>query len=274
MSSSSLISRLAHPRKVLRFAMIEPARLRFAAQQMPDLDSFRRFRRLDSRWRSPAEPESVVRVRALDGAPVALRARTADATALWETFRDNVHVPPPEVVARGIKHGVDLGANIGLTVADNARRFPEARFVAVELDPENTELCRRNVASWADRIDVLQGAVWTQDGEISFAREAFMENAFHVVDGPGVATRALSMDTILSHVPAGERIDWMKMDIEGVEAQLLSGPAAAWAERVDAIGLQVHGDYTLDDCARELSALGFVPRVDTRRPSFIVGVRP
>jgi hypothetical protein len=62
------------------------------------------------------------------------------------------------------------------------------------------------------------------------------------------------------------------MDIEGVESRLL-GADAAWAGRVDAIALQVHGDYTLEDCARDLARLGFRPAVDRRRIDFIGGVR-
>lgn len=50
---------------------------------------------------------------------------------------------------------VDLGANLGITVADNARRYPEAQIIAVELDPENAELARRNTAPWADRVELL-----------------------------------------------------------------------------------------------------------------------
>jgi hypothetical protein len=63
------------------------------------------------------------------------------------------------------------------------------------------------------------------------------------------------------------------MDVEGVESRLLSGPAAAWLERVDAISLQVLHLYTLDDCARDLRAHGFTPRVDPRRRDYIVGAR-
>ena len=70
------------------------------------------------------------------------------------------------------------------------------------------------------------------------------------------------------------RVDYIKMDIEGVEARLLSGDAAGWLARVDSISLQVHDDYTLSDCARDLEAAGFTARVDPRRKDYIVGVRP
>lgn len=214
-----------------------------------------------------------MRLRALGGAAVLLRPGTSDALSLRETFRDRVHPPPPAIHARPPRVIVDLGAHLGITVADNACRYPGVRIVAVELDPENAALARRNTAAWADRVVLLQGAVWTEDGEVAFERERGNEFGVRVLRGASRTTRALSMDTILGHVPAGARVDYVKMDVEGVESRLLSGPAAAWLERVDSISLQVHDPYTLDDCARDLRAQGFTPRVDSRRRSYIVGVR-
>ena len=157
-----------------------------------------------------------------------------------------------------------------MTVAHNALRFPRARFVAVELDPGNAELARANTAAWADRITLLQGAVWESDGEVPYEHDLGHEHGFKVTDTARSTTTALSMDTILSHVPPETRIDYVKMDVEGVEARLLKQD---WLQRIDSIGLQVHDPYTLADCARELDAHGFDSRVIPRRKNYIVGVR-
>ncbi len=244
----------------------------FAVRLMSDVRSFVDYLRVESRW---ARPEPVaVRVRPLGGEQIWLRPGTTDPVMLRDTFRDGVHPPPPEIRARGVRNIVDLGANAGVTVAHNALLHPSARIVAVELDPGNADAARRNCAPWADRCEILQGAVWERDGEVPYEHAPGHEYGFRVVEGaPGATTRALSMDTILSYVPAGERVDYVKMDIEGVEARLLSGAAARWTERVDSISLQVHDPYTLADCARDLAALGFSPRVDRRRMNYIVGVR-
>jgi FkbM family methyltransferase len=209
-----------------------------------------------------------VRVRPLGGHKITLRPGTTDAEMLRDTFRDNVHPPPAEITP--VRTIVDLGANAGVTVADNARRFPDARIVAVELDAGNAEAARRNSAPWADRVTILQGAVWHEDGEVPYAPEQGHEYGLRAGTGTGTAP-AYSMDTILAHVDG--RVDYMKMDIEGVEARLLSGDAARWLERVDSISLQVHDDYTLSDCARDLENAGFDARIDPRRKDYIVGVR-
>jgi FkbM family methyltransferase len=86
----------------------------------------------------------------------------------WGTFTRNDHLPSPEVHAPRIIW--DLGANIGLTVAHLAFRFPHARVLGVELDEENVALARRNVAPWADRCGVIHAAVWPSDGEVQYRR--------------------------------------------------------------------------------------------------------
>jgi FkbM family methyltransferase len=252
------LDRLAHR------AYFHYQRLLYAVRLTPDVLP---YLLVESRWaRHPVS----VRVRPLDGHRILLRPHTTDAEMLRDTFRDGVHPPPPEIAARGVRTIVDLGANAGVTVADNARRFPDARIVAVELDAGNAAAARRNTAPWAGRVTLLQGAVWHEDGEVPYTAERGHEYGLRAGAGTSTAP-AYSMHTILAHVDG--RIDYVKMDIEGVESRLLSGDAARWLDRVDSISLQVHDDYTLDDCARDLEAAGLTARVDPRRKDYIVGVR-
>jgi FkbM family methyltransferase len=252
------LDRLAHR------AYFHLQRVRYAVRLTPDVLP---YLLVESRWaRRPVS----VRMRALGGHRITLRPGTTDAEMLRDTFRDNVHLPPPAVSARGVKAILDLGANVGVTVADNARRFPNARIVAVELDAGSAAAARRNTAPWADRVTILQGAVWHEDGQVPYTSEPGNEHGLRAGGGTSTAP-AYSMETILSLLDG--RVDYVKMDIEGVEARLLSGEAGRWLARVDSISLQVHDDYTLSDCARDLEAAGFTARIDPRRKDYIVGVR-
>jgi len=258
------LDRLAHR------AYFQWQRFALAPRVAADARSLLAYLRLEG----PAIPPAPVpvRVRPLGGRVVWLRPRTTDALMLRETFRDLVH-PPPDL-GRPVRNLLDLGANAGVTVAHNALLHPNARIVAVELDPGNAEAARRNLAWLGERVVVLQGAVWTSDGEVAYD-DTTGEHGFRVVPegADGARTRALSMASILSHVPADERVDYVKMDVEGVESLLLSGPESAWLDRVDSIGLQVHGTYTTADCIRDLESHGFEARVDGRRMNYVVGVR-
>ncbi|HEY8581608.1 MAG TPA: FkbM family methyltransferase [Capillimicrobium sp.] len=244
---------------------------------MADPASYRNYRLLD-RWRRQwpdGAPPLPMRLRPLGGARVWGRPRSSDSLMLRETFQAEFHTPPPEARPQDVRWIVDLGANIGLTIAHNAVRYPHARFLAVELDPANAALARRNIEPWADRVELIEAAVWTEDGvDVPYAREPGNEYGFHVtLDAGGPTQRSLSIDTLLTRLPADARVDFMKMDLEGIEPQVLT-ERVDWAARVDAIRVEIHGDYRQADCARDLSALGFEPRFEPHLPAAVTGVRP
>jgi len=261
--------RLRRVDAAVRAVYIEWQRWRFATLLASDLASYRAYRRADGRGRHAGDATLRVRVKPLGGRAVELRPGTTDAQMLRETFRDNVHRP----TAPRVRTIVDIGANIGITVAYNALRYPEARIVAVELDAGNVALARRNTAEWADRVELRHGAAWVEDGEVTYVNDRGLEFGFYVDEGGSGRAPALSMGTILGLVPAGGRVDFLKMDVEGVEAQLLKPSVPHWADRVDEIALQVHHDYTVEDCVRDLTALGFTAAADTRRIDFVRGQR-
>jgi FkbM family methyltransferase len=154
--------------------------------------------------------------------------------------------------------------------------YPEARITGVEMDPENAALCRGNMGPWSDRCEVIQAAVWLGEGEVEYAREPGNELGFRA-DRPArravAAARApvLTLDALAARGGEGP-IDFVKMDIEGAERVVL-GRDTGWAARVQAIKVEVHEPYTVNDCRRDLDRLGFTTSVDERHPAAVLGVR-
>jgi FkbM family methyltransferase len=244
-----------------------------------DGPSFRRFRRIEDldRRRARLGPLVALRVRPLGGETVWIRPGTSDAGVLRDTFFDRYHVPPGGL--RGVRSILDLGSNIGLTVADLAVRFPDARVLGVELDRSNAALAARNIAPWRDRAEVLHAAVWTSGGEVAYAGLRSEEWGFKVVESPAAADAtvtgkapALTMPELLDRLAPGGTVDYVKMDVEGAEATLLA-EAGAWAPSVRCIKVEVHAPYDVAGCMRDLRAAGFDVTVDGRHPSCVVGAR-
>ena len=218
-----------------------------------------------------------LRLRPLGGREMLLRPSTSDADTVWGTFAGHYHLPPPE--ADDPRLIWDLGANIGLTMADMAVRFPAARIVGVEIDAENAELARRNLEPWAERCEVVQAGVWPEDGEIRYHRLAGGTSGHHVADVPegaqaaGVTTApSVSPETLLSRSGPDAVIDFAKVDIEGAERELLRA-ATGWAARVRSITVEVHEPYTAAECRTDLCAMGFQPRIDPRHWACVIGIR-
>ncbi|MDQ4049137.1 MAG: FkbM family methyltransferase, partial [Actinomycetota bacterium] len=206
---------------------------------------------------------------------VLLRPSTSDVDTVWGTFAGAYHLPPPE--APDPRLIWDLGANIGLTMADMAIRFPRARIVGVELDRENAELARRNLSPWSERCEVVEAAVWPEDGVLRYHRLAGGTAGHHVADLPAgsdgvVRARAISPDTLLERSGPDAVVDYAKVDVEGAERELLRA-GGSWVARVRTLTVELHAPYTVAECERDLQALGFATRVDRRHWACVTGVR-
>lgn len=202
---------------------------------------------------SPIGGETIA-VRELGGQLVTVRRRTSDRATFVDVFRDKPHLP------LGLPGDLsliwDLGANIGLTMASYAHRFPGVRVVGVELDAGNAAVARHNTAAWRERCEVIVGAVWTDPGTIGIKRTVGHESGFRI-ERDGSEAQVVTLNDLIrtTGVP-----DLVKMDIEGAERQVLSRHVE-WAAHVPAILVECHADYTPDLCGITLSALGFKPRI-------------
>jgi FkbM family methyltransferase len=200
-------------------------------------------------------------VRDWDRRPLYVRAVGTD----WETAHVSlmlrVHRPPPELTR--VTTILDLGANIGATVADLAASYPEATVLGIELDADNVALARRNVARWGDRASVVHGAVWASDGEIAYGGDRG-EWAYRVVpamddrtEAPAIATvPAFSLTTLIDRLAPGGTVDYVKMDVEGAERFLLDADDG-WSRRVRCLQVEVHLPLDVATCRDKLEALGF-----------------
>ena len=218
-----------------------------------------------------------MRLRPLGGREVRLRPSTSDVDTVWGTFAGRYHLPPPEA-PQPLGLVWDLGANIGLTMADIACRHPEARIVGVELDSENAALASANLGPWEERCEVIQAAVWPHDGEMRYVRLPGVTSGHHLTqaaleDDPAVTSvHAISPRSLLALDGPDAVVDYAKIDIEGAERELLR-EETGWTERVRTMNVEVHEPYTAEECSEDLRALGFATRRDPRHWACVIGVR-
>lgn len=240
-----------------------------AARVTSDRRSLRTYARLTgARWDgSPSMAR--LRLRALGGREVLVRPGSSDLATVWGTFARRYHLPPPEL---GTPRTIwDLGANIGLTVADFACRFPGARVLGVELDWDNVALARRNIAPWADRCEVIHAAIWVGDGEVRYQGWPGATSNYRVTGAAeGTPVPAVSLATLLRE--RGEGVDYLKVDVEGTERELLRD-GTGWAAEVRCLKVELHGDYRVDDCEADLWRLGYGTRRDPQHPACVIGLR-
>jgi FkbM family methyltransferase len=224
--------------------------------------SFYRYLRLLLDPRAPVE----VSLRGL-AHPIFLRPATTDALVAFGTLGEGCHLPPGALPEDAII--VDLGANIGLTAADYASRYSKATVIAVEMDDSNAAIAVRNTAYYRDRVTVIQAAAWWEATRLSYAAQKGDEWGFALSEQGDreVATVAVA-DLVEQYGP----VDFLKMDIEGAEQQVLSN-STSWASAVRYLQVEVHQPYTVEQCERDLRDLGFATERHPTHPASVNATR-
>jgi FkbM family methyltransferase len=142
---------------------------------------------------------------------------------------------------------LDLGANVGYASAIFASRYPSARILAVEPDPRNYELCRRNLEPYGERIHTVLGAVWANSTRLALERGNFCDGrewATRVAEpapGSNAEVEAWDISSLLDLAQAGEA-DLVKIDIEGSEAEVFAAGTAQWLPRVRNLCIELHDE--------------------------------
>jgi len=256
------------------------------------------YRYLWTTLKTPRSTKSItpveLRIRSLAGSSMAIRPGTTDGRVVYNAFFGQYHLPPREVRERLIRKPgliLDLGCNIGCTLAHFLTLFSSANVIGVELDAENAALCRENVARYGSRCRLIEGAVWIEDGWVEYTRSPGREEDLSIGRflGPGtgnrktggirrtsedravVVTQAISLNTLISNLPSDSLVDYVKMDVEGAEKRLLRSNAE-WTRRVSCLKVELH-DYPPSDCISDLARLGFTAWKDGWHPHCVVGIR-
>jgi FkbM family methyltransferase len=166
---------------------------------------------------------------------------------------------------------LDCGANIGLAAVWLKRAYPRARVTAFEADPHICDVLRRNLArNGLSDVEVVHGAIWSDNIPVAFRAQGAEGGAVDVVGadtvGPLIEVPAIRLRDVL----ARERVDFLKLDIEGAELDVLED-AEATLENVRAIHLEVH-DFNvsrrvLPRCLLALERAGFTYAVGEVTPA-------
>ncbi|HXQ23802.1 MAG TPA: FkbM family methyltransferase [Candidatus Acidoferrales bacterium] len=147
---------------------------------------------------------------------------------------------------------LDCGANVGLSTLYFKHLYPQARITAFEADPTiHAVLCENLRVNGAADVEVAHAAVWTVNGTIDFRCEGADSGVIETLAGNlgGVTRRVPSVR--LRDVLAAQRVDLVKLDIEGAELDVLSD-CRDGLRSVDALLLDLH---ELDPMKRKTPAV-------------------
>jgi FkbM family methyltransferase len=180
------------------------------------------------------------------GTPISLRTHSSDISVLKELVLAGTYEGAVEQSAVGTAAIVDLGANTGLATRWLALRFPAARILAVEPEPDNVRLLRRNVDALGDRVAVVAACAGSRPRRVSLQSSAgsWAYRMQEAGDGDAVVD-VVPMATLLA-MHGFDHVDLLKCDVEGAERELFED-AGAWLHRIDLAVVECHDGYTSED---------------------------
>lgn len=193
------------------------------------------------------------------GRPVALKLSSIYGTAFEGVFLDHEY-QCAEHLPNSPRRILDLGANIGMGAVYLHAQFPGAKFICVEPDERNIPLLKSNLEG--NKIDgkVVHAAAGARAGilKLRFGLDptcsALETSPMHDLE-EYAEVEVKTVEAILDEA-GWASVDLLKMDIEGIEDEVLSA-GNAWLNRVSSLILEIHPNTTPERISAYLKPSGF-----------------
>ena len=163
---------------------------------------------------------------------------------------------------------IDGGSNTGLSVLYFKQLYPQSRVLGFEPDPELFDLLQANgrAQNW-ENVELFQQALWTENGSLTFNRQGSLggrlAHSGENEDATTVPTRRLR-DLL------GQKVAFLKLDIEGAETEVLEDCRGA-LDNVEHIFVEYHSfvdrPQTLSRLLSVVEDAGFRVHVHVYQPS-------
>jgi FkbM family methyltransferase len=173
----------------------------------------------------------------------------SDVATFWQIFYRRIY--PVRTSDRLI---VDAGANIGAFTLFALLNAPEADVVAVEPAPDSCARIRSLLIHHkvASRCTLHEAALASANGETTIQLD--VGSQFRRSGGAGKPVSAVTLDSL---IPTDATIDFLKMDVEGAEYDVLPSVGSATIRRIRRIALEYHPQVPPERVLNHLAEHGF-----------------
>jgi len=174
--------------------------------------------------------------------PFLIRGATSDRKVVTQVFYQKdyeISLPfEPSVI-------VDCGSNIGLAAIYFKNRYPRSKVIAIEPEPANFQLLQKNLTPYSQVILENKG-IWSKHCHLEVIqgpdREAWSFFVRPAANRTDTTIEAIGIADIMSKYDL-DRIDLLKVDIEGAEYELFEKNYEYWLPRVRVIIIELHDRF-------------------------------
>lgn len=223
------------------------------------MDIFPLMARLGDRWMSlrsiivdPFSPPKKIIVR--DGVRFNVRRGTSDTYVINEVFRHKVYGAPPHGII------VDIGANIG-AFSLFAARTADTIFSFEPESSNHSQLLKNIALNQYRNIMPFKKAVGGKVGTVTLHRAASnlgASSVVHQVSNDVETVEMITLDSVFRLCNI-ERINFLKIDIEGSEYELFENASLEALGKIDMIVMETHPVHgrNVGDIRCKLESAGF-----------------
>ena len=148
---------------------------------------------------------------------------------------------------------VDFGSNIGISALYFLTRNPNVKVYLFEPVPRNVERLKKNLKGFEARYEIKEWAIGTKEGRANFASEKTGRYGGLIKGGPSYLSRypsemrveveVRSANKVLKEILSRhDSVDILKIDVEGVEVEILSQFETDILDRINRIYVEVATD--------------------------------
>ena len=180
-----------------------------------------------------------------------LRTYSGDIDIFYEIFFRKVYEIQSTKNASMV---IDLGANVGLATLFFLSKYPSAKILSVEPDPENAKLFRKNLSKeiTQGKVAFFEAAVSDHAGKMFLSQPVLKYNPTLSKEksANAIEVEVLSMHQLVE-LARVDRIGILKIDIEGAEEGILLNNED-WLSKVDSIIVEIHSEKSIKNIVATL----------------------
>ncbi len=185
--------------------------------------------------------------------PLLIRGNSSDFDVFRQIFIEEEYACLNDLPDTGLI--IDAGANVGYSSIYFLSRYPHCQIVAVEPDSENFTTLKRNLAPYADKVELLNAGVWSHSTQLVLEQAPYRDGrewtrqVRECKNDEAAEINAVDVGAILT-ASGHDRVALLKMDIEGAEAVVFAvGAYDKWLGKIDAIAIELHDDSTFGNAS-------------------------
>lgn len=183
------------------------------------------------------------------------RPNTTDAQVLFDVFSRKNHLPPTKLPSNSTI--VDLGCNVGFTMAHFSYFYPHSKIYGVEMDKKNFLMAQKNLDPISNQCILDNSAIWYKNEIVEYSgdREWGYKIEQHHSKINFNKIKSKTIDRLFDEYEI-KHCNYLKMDIEGAEEKILEN-MGDWINKIDSMKIELHPPISFEFCKNMLDKFNF-----------------